>query len=298
MISSRFFFAFACVLLCLKAQAEEHVCISELNKLVSFELSKASKLEERDGELRLKLRLSAQNRITIGIAQSIQSVKRKTPKRCATLGADLEQELLEFASRRLNLLFNQGMLNELHVEANNLLAPAETALDRAALEDRVLSKIIPLYLVQVRLALMNDLKRTPWEYYSEIYFEIEPWSEKWTALMGRDAPAGVHFAERKIALRPLAHDLNEVKIFLFHELSHLADPALGQNLNGGELDPAAQFANESFAWRQTAAYIDQLVSKKTPVPDLFLSVRKGIELQGLENWVRNVFESNHRELKL
>lgn len=274
------------------AWAEERSCVEIVNDDLHFDLVKKARI--KDGVITVPF--SVKNKFSVRRGTEINTLSSKDYSECAKAASEVRDALFTFAKERLEYLLLEKNAGAFHTEAGNLAAALShpTAIKDA--QEKVFTILFPAYLALIRQGLNTDLYETPWSYYATVEVVIEAWNPEWKKRMGREAPAGSDFKARSIALRPLTHTPDELKIFLFHELSHLMDPlVLGSS---GSLTANQLFANELYAWRQTKTYIDLLIEKKHAVPELFMTVHRAIELRGFEAWVRDVFETVHPDLAI
>lgn len=204
---------------------------------------------------------------------------------CRETAAAIYDELARVFITRLAQLLESRQVTRFYNEVQIVLSPRPGAAERQDLMRLGLDALLTQYLELIHSTLTNGLQNTPWKNLASLAVQTVPWNEEWSRLVGRDLPAAVHFESDRIALRPLDFTPLELQIFLFHELSHLADPNFSEE---------RLWVNEVFAWRQTLAFLDYLETvKKLPLPPVFLSVRKGVQLHGLETWVTMVFKMQH-----
>ena len=158
----------------------------------------------------------------------------------------------------------------------NLMAPRASAADRWRLREE-LRPLEPLYLQNYGRAC-NSANRHAVGAVQHFRFSLESWGVDWDTTCP-STPAAVHFADRRVALRPLDYEPLELEIFLFHELAHLSD-----GLN------ADKVAEETAAWRQTLNYLAVVRARGGTVPALFTRIELTIRALGgnIAPWVRAV----------
>lgn len=206
-------------------------------------------------------------------------------EQCLKLAFGMYEVLELYAAKRLESLLSASKLDAFYSESQNWIAPRSRKEERAQALEKLLLPLEGAYLSIVHRALLGSLAETEWAHYSKLRVEIASWSQEWSALTGRDAPAAVYFEEPRIALRPLEYAPDELEIFLFHELSHLADSRFGPN---------RPFENELHAWRETFAYLAHRSKRGQKTPRFFVPVLESVKSLGLEDWVTAVFDWAHR----
>ena len=226
--------------------------------------------------------LSAENPIDLVFATDAMALETiATTSRhysCRESAARVRRALGAFFLKRLNHLIAEGDIDGAHEEIMNLMAPRASAADRWRLREE-LRPLEPLYLQKLWARLQQRLIGTPWERFNTLRFSLESWGADWDTTMPESTPAAVHFADRRVALRPLDYEPLELEIFLFHELAHLSD-----GLN------ADKVAEETAAWRQTLNYLAVVRARGGTVPALFTRIELTIRALGgnIAPWVRAV----------
>jgi hypothetical protein len=252
-------------------------CIQGIDKYLHFDFA----------QLRAKkTSISRQNPISIGLAQDAYFLKFQFEKKitqlnpvhqniCRAQAAEAYRDLLQYFVRRLEHLLDDHLTVTFAQESAYVLAPRITREEKADVSSLFSHKLTPRYLALLREELNNELSTTRWTFYTNIFAELTIWDEEWSILTGREAPAAVWFERAQIALRPLEYTAEESKIFLFHELSHLASSRKG-------------LENEIDAWAETLAFLESRERKGIACPSIFQRVREAVQFQGLDVWVRGV----------
>lgn len=236
-------------------------------------------------------RFSSRNPLSIALASRLYYLRDYFPVDIADLPEPareiclresdaLQTDLVAFFRRRFEHLLGPLDLAGFYTEYGNLLAPATNRFERESIRD-LFPDTEGRYLQAVRSTLLLSLAGTPWERYSELRFEIHTMDQEWTRVLRREAPAAVNLSTHEVALRPLDYSPIELRIFLFHEISHLADPEHRR----------LPFENELYAWNQTREYLEHMIRQGENLPLLFERVHSSMRMLGLENWVRLVFQS-------
>ena len=224
-----------------------------------------------------------------GFARKLYKLKPEHQKVCLDLAKAALTEIPVLFKARLQLLLDQAKLDEFYTEIHALVSVDSTMLfiGNADLESLKRTYLDVLYRI-----LLKRLEHSPWDAYRKIPIHLTSWNAEWFVLTGREAPAAVEFGSDRIALRPLDYRPSELLIFMFHEIAHLADPGLHPGTVGLSRDQA--LANEVYAWRQTLSFMDYEKSRNEALPSLADEIQTGVKTMGLEQWVRMVFESAHR----
>ncbi len=278
----------------------EYYCLQGINSYLSFDLTQTISRDKSGG---LKLRISNENPISLALTkdtfflknqfkEKIENLTIEHQNACLDLANQIYKELFIYFENRLRVLLARHLLQNFYKEAGNLLAfsidkenwtagvqsPAPRAPNAFSV---TVSKFQPEYLSQIYRSLIQSLKGTKWQYYSDVPFVLTSWSMEWANLLRRQAPAAVFVTKEtaQIALRPMEYPPKELELFLFHEISHIVQPS------------GTPFFNELYAWQKTAEYLDFLQSKNIVLPSLFQSIQTGIHLLGLEKWVQAVISA-------
>lgn len=213
----------------------------------------------------------------------------KQVEECHGLSGQLSALLVSYFERRLARdLRKQGGLSRFYTEFRRILAPWPTRAQR----NRLRLRFLPQQETYLRLTwrdLVRSLEASPWAAYAHLQPSLETWTEDWNLILGADAPGAVLYESKRIALQASEMDPETLKIVLFHELSHLADPRTQDKRARHALSDVDA---ELFAWRETLAYLDSLEKSGHIVPEYFQRVRATITaMGGLEPWVRAVVAS-------
>lgn len=236
-------------------------------------------------------RISFGSRISLSLAQDAVALERfsngKGDSICKRTALILRDDLYAFFEARLRKLLRLHRYSEFSSEVQNLLDP-RTSQEQKTLYQYFLADLESEYLAAIRKNLFGRLTSTQWESYQKLSFNVVAWSEEWLGLLGRDAPAAVHYETKRVVLRPLDHTPIALEIFLFHELSHLADPSR-QSPNYDE------FMSESYAWTQTLGFIEQLRRLGIQIPSLFQNIVDAVREQGMRRWLSDVLASRKTE---
>ena len=216
--------------------------------------------------------------------QKLTLLSEADQKRCASEALKLADQIGNAFTTRARELVTAGKITAFY-EETLVWKTTISENQESALFEKAWVELEPLYLQALLKGLFKHLEKTPWDSWRYLDIALASWSGEWKTLLGFEAPAAVHFEERRIALKPLLYRPLELQLFLFHELSHLADP----KLKTAPRTTSERFENEVFAWRETIAFVEWLeTQKKIAPPDLFATVRKAAHDNGLENWVRLV----------
>lgn len=206
---------------------------------------------------------------------------------CLATGHELRAQLDSYFERRFRLLLSQGDLSGFYAEYQAVLSNWGTRSERKAISDRF-SEAESTYLNLSLKALKAELLATRWADYAGINPSLERWSPEWARLLGGEAPGAVLFYAQRIAIQAAELDPQSLRIVLFHELSHLADPRLRTPEGRGELTTEQA---ETFAWGQTMDYLSYLGGEGFSVPDRFLRDQEMVQKDGLTAWVEAIVAS-------
>ncbi len=201
--------------------------------------------------------------------EKIKKLTKEHQDACITLSNKIVSNIFEKIQKRLEALLKKKDFTNFSQECSFL----KEALKDEPQTQEILNQIGRKYLFIVYHDLIQSLKGTPWEFYRDIPISLEIWNKEWAILTGRQSPAAVELDSKRVSLRPYEYTSQELKLFLFHEISHLASPRYDQN------------SNEIQAWKVTIQYLDFLKILRIPIPELFQNIHRGISLLSVEEWV-------------
>lgn len=242
---------------------------------------------------RVASRISVENEISLGLSKAsyflrheikgrLNSFGETERKSCFNLAATTYNHLLKYFKRRLEHLLGKRELARFYSEYSLLITMRLRPSERRELQQHF-EKLEQRYLHLAYSMLIVSLEQTPWKRFQKIEVRLESWTDEWSALIGREAPAAVELQNNVLALRPLEFSPVELQIFMFHEIAHLADPGLALLTEA--------YDNELYAWIQTLDYINWLKAQNTIVPERFEAIRRNVEILGTDAWVRAVMRS-------
>ncbi len=266
-------------------------CESRLSKILYLPLDKM-----KGAELNYPLnRISEKNPLTHPFAKDyhlliadlpahLSSLPPETQTVCLDLGHKLEAQLTSFFTRRFALLQSSENLDVFYQEFQTVLAYWGLVAERRMLVERF-HEATANYLELSMRALKRDLVGTPWENYTGFEPTLETWNDEWTQVLGSEAPGAVLYYAQRIAIQATELDPLSLKIVLFHELSHLADPML---LTDEGRAGITRESAEVFAWGETVKFLLSLKARGVVLPPRFESRLALISEYGLKAWVKAV----------
>jgi hypothetical protein len=226
--------------------------------------------------------------LSADLEEQLVSLPEDSRQSCRLLANSVIKQFESFFARRLGRLLSRKALTQFHTEYRNLLAEWPLKSERIWLSGKF-SEFEAQYM-QIGLEnLQQALLVSRWADYAAIRPSLERWTDQWSKLLGSEASGAVLFESRRIALQASELDPVTLAIVLFHELSHLADPRV-QTFEGRAR--LSDIEAELYAWRETLAFREYLVSLGVVLPEAFRVLPKIIEdSHGLENWVAAVVGS-------
>ncbi|MGK5082276.1 hypothetical protein WDW37_03145 [Bdellovibrionota bacterium FG-1] len=268
-------------------QATEAPCETRLQKILFLPIGQ---LKGRNQDFSPQ-RIREQNAITDSVAHDYHLLiaDPESHPNCTPLRAKLVAQLDSFFARRFRLLLDRSDSDGFYSEYTAILSYWGTREQRKIIQDKF--EKFEFQYVQIILAnLQSELLGTHWDDWSRIVPHLERWSDEWTTLLGAHSNGGVLLDSRRIAIQPGDLDPISLKILLFHELSHLADPRLKTRIGRDHLTPAD---TEIYAWNETMNYLQKLEKEGEPIPDRFLRVRAQIRDPniGIYCWVESIIDS-------
>lgn len=217
----------------------------------------------------------------------VGGLPKDTSQACMDLGAKLVAQLESYFARRFSRLLRQGDAEGFYAEYQTVLSPWGTRAERRRLQARF-AEAEAGYLQLMLGRLRAELSRTRWEGFAALTLTLERWNEEWAGILGADAPGAVLFGSRRVAAQAGELDPVALRIVVFHELAHLADPRVQDPARRDALTPVGA---EIFAWTETLAYLRELEAHGKPIPWRFANARELIAGQGLPRWVEGIVAS-------
>lgn len=245
-------------------------CARLLDSILHFD---ASTIDQASDENPIAILLAEDlHQLRGGLREKIHLLPAEWRPGCSIEAQALHGKLAKLFRARLARLVGEGDPEAFIREYQTIFAPITDPRERDELR-AAFGDFEPSYLTLVHRSLLASLEGGTWSRYARIEVKLESWGEEWSRLLEREAPAGVELASGRVGLRPLEHPLPSLRIFLFHELSHLACEA------------RSELENEICAWGETVRYLDTLTK---PLPSPFEGIRANIRLIGLRRWVKLV----------
>lgn len=225
-------------------------------------------------------------------SQAVIILSDENRAECRKEAVEVFARLVKRVNQRLTyLLVNKQDLDAYYGEFSAFLFPWNDLQRQLLAQSPIFGQAHQTYSRMLYTTLREEIigmKDRRFERFLKASIDLVAWTRNWTSSLGRLEPGAVEFETHRIALRTHDHEPAAMKIFLFHELAHLADPDLAKRASSER----GRYENELYAWQQTFEFLEARRREGISMPPHFqYQVLPVVERMGLEPWVKAVMES-------